>query len=133
MYSNSGGYTSRKSGIDHCGRPGIGLYRVGIKWRTPLRVLMCLWVLLTAQSVVAVQYRGLDEHGVRLYTCDWFCGNVRVKKIETGIYRVFSIHFSGDMRAASELTAARIACQELPSDRTGVVSPLPSRGTGACP
>ncbi|MCP4751811.1 MAG: hypothetical protein GY866_13030, partial [Proteobacteria bacterium] len=79
-----------------------------------------------------VDYRWTDHTGTRIYSCDRFCGKVRVKEIERNIYMVYSINFTGKVGAKSAKEAARKACGELEISGSTIKTPKTSRGGSGC-
>ncbi len=83
-------------------------------------------------SSFAVRYDGKADDGTLHFICETSCGRVRVKKIDSKLFRVFSIGYSGDLIADSEKQAARKACGELDISGSKRVSPKSTRGNSGC-
>ncbi|MCP4756517.1 MAG: hypothetical protein GY866_37110, partial [Proteobacteria bacterium] len=59
------------------------------------KILFLFLLFIVEGSLWGVDYRWTDHTGTRIYSCDRFCGKVRVKEIERNIYMVYSINFTG--------------------------------------
>ena len=61
----------------------------------------------------AVTFLWKDGKGAHIYKCNRYCGKVRVKQTSKGEFRIYSIPYSGDIKAFSEKQAAMKACKEI--------------------
>ncbi len=93
--------------------------------------LVCFCLLFTT-GAYAVKFIRKAESGIRIYKCKLYYGDVKVIALEKGIYRVFSIPFSGELEASSSMEAAKAACKESKSPMKRVTKPLPYRNSADC-
>lgn len=91
--------------------------------------------LLTAScppAANAMKYIGSDKKGAKIYNCGFTCGNFKVIKIAKNTFRVYSIPFSGVMKANSFDEAARKACEAGGRKIEKMEEANPSRNGNGC-
>ena len=80
----------------------------------------------------AVKFLWHDAKGAHVYGCNRFCGKVRVKKTSKGVFRIYSIPYSGDLKAVSEKQAAMKACREIEMGESEKTTDAANRDGYAC-
>ena len=94
-------------------------------------IVILLW-LLTTSNLMAVKFLWKDEKGAHIYGCNGFCGKVKVKKTSRGVFRVYSIPFSGDIEAYYEKQAAMKACREIAMGNSEKQNPTVNQDEYGC-
>ena len=101
--------------------------------RLLLLVISCLVLsVLATNAALAVKFLWKDAKGAHVYGCNRFCGKVRVKKTSVDVFRVYSIPYSGDLKASSEKQAAMKACKEIEMGESGKSTDTDNRDNYAC-
>lgn len=97
-----------------------------------IALLVMLFITAETGNLLAVTFLRKDNDGTRYYRCSNSCGKIKVVRTATEVYRIFSIPFSGEVKARSFQEAAEQACQadEKPLDKA--VSPPPSKTPPSC-
>lgn len=103
-----------------------------MKYLTAFTVFLFILFLFPASGVLAVKFLWEDRKGAHIYGCNRYCGKVRVKMTDKGIFRVYSIPFSGDIKASSEKEAAMKACQEIDMGANQPKAPLSNKDEYGC-
>jgi hypothetical protein len=94
-------------------------------------LLTALFLFLTT-NVFALTFMGTDNTGARYYKCGFSCGKFKVIRKAKNIYRIFSIHFSGEVKANSFKEAAAFGCEKSDGPLRKLVDPMPSRHDSSC-
>jgi len=98
-----------------------------------LLAISCLTMSFSpSNTAFAVTYLWQDAKGAHVYSCNRFCGKVKVKKTATGVFRVYSIPYSGDLKASSEKQAAMKACKEIEMGDSRKNTDAANRNGNAC-
>jgi hypothetical protein len=94
--------------------------------------LLILLISLFSSPAYAVTQMGIDEKGARYFKCGFTCGKFKVIRRTRNTYRIFSINFSGEIKAGSFQEAAEFACRVSDDAMRKLTNPLPSRSGSNC-
>ena len=97
-----------------------------------LTVFSLIGLGVSTAHVSAAQYMGKDQSGARYFKCASTCGKFKVVRTAKNSFRVFSTHFSGEVKAASFEDAAAYGCQKAPNPLDKVTHPVSSRDPTNC-
>ncbi len=93
--------------------------------------LLILTLTLHSQAQSAT-FMGTDDKGARYFKCGFSCGKFKVIRKARNTYRIFSIYFSGEIKASSFEEAAEYACRESDDSMRKLTDPIPSRSGSNC-
>lgn len=93
---------------------------------------MLILTLALSSPAYSVTFMGIDEKGARYFKCGFSCGKFKVIRRAKNTYRIFSIYFSGEIKAGSFEEAAEFACRESDGSMRKLTDPKPSRSGSNC-
>ncbi|MCG8333433.1 MAG: hypothetical protein MJE63_02885 [Proteobacteria bacterium] len=102
----------------------------------PAKVLCTLIMLMLTMTLslpaYSVTFMGVDDKGARYFKCGFSCGKFKVIRKARNTYRIYSIYFSGEIKAGSFIEAAEFACKESDGSMRKLTDPKPSRSGSNC-
>ena len=102
----------------------------------PPKLFCTLLVLILTFTLAApaypVTFMGIDDKGARYFKCGFSCGKFKVIRKARNTYRIYSIYFSGEIKAGSFKEAAEFACRESDDSMRKLTDPVPSRSGSNC-